>query len=219
MKGLYVRDIEFNGEPVLVEPVSPDDIENLEDITLLCLCLKLPKKEAAALLEKQELHEIILSPYEELAVRFNKDQAMKLLLNLELAKRIYKKGLSIKPTISCPAETLPFLTEIREKSKEHFLCLYLNARNQVIHKEIISIGTLSASIVHPREVYVQAISHHAASVILAHNHPSGNPDPSKDDIELTRRLSKAGEIIGIEVIDHIIISATDFTSLKEEGLL
>jgi DNA repair protein RadC len=219
MKGLYVRDIEFNNEPALVEPLKPEDIENLKDITLLCLCLGLPQKEAASILEKKALHEIILAPFDELVDRFDKERAMQLLINLELAKRVYKKGLSIKPTISCPAETLSFLTEIKDKPKEHFLCLYLNARNQVIHKEIISIGTLSASIVHPREVYVPAISYSAASIILAHNHPSGEPAPSKEDIELTRRLCKAGEIIGIEVLDHVIVSSDDFVSLKEQGVL
>jgi DNA repair protein RadC len=219
MEDLYVRDIEFNNEPILVEPVRPEDIENLKDITLLCLCLELPQKEAASILGKKELHEIILAPFDELVDRFNKERAMQLLINLELAKRAYKKGLSIKPIISCPAETLPFLTEIKDKPKEHFLCLYLNARNQVIHKEVISIGTLSASIVHPREVYVPAISYSAACIILAHNHPSGDPAPSKDDVELTRRLSQAGDIIGIEVVDHIIISSSDFVSLKEEGML
>jgi DNA repair protein RadC len=219
MRGLYVRDVQFSDKILPIEALQESDIENLRDTTLLCLCLELSTQEAAALLESRALHEIILSPFEELADRFNKVRARKLLLYLELAKRVCKKGLSIRPTISCPAEALPFLTEIREKSKEHFLCLYLNARHQVIHNEIISIGTLSASIVHPREVYVPAISHKAACVLLAHNHPSGDPAPSREDIELTRRLVQAGEIIGIEVVDHIIISPSDFVSLKEQGVL
>ena len=84
---------------------------------------------------------------------------------------------------------------------------------------MVSIGTLSASIVHPREVFQPAIIRNAACVILGHNHPSGDCSPSKEDIELTRRLSKAGEIIGIEVLDHIIVSSDDFISLKEQGVL
>jgi len=97
--------------------------------------------------------------------------------------------------------------------------MYLNARNQLIHKEVISIGSLSASIVHPREVFQVGVANSAASIILAHNHPSGDVSPSKDDVELTRRLVKAGEIMGIEILDHIIISTLDFLSLKERGLM
>jgi DNA repair protein RadC len=216
---LYVRDISHDDTTTLEKHFEENGPEGLGDNELLCLNLDLSPEETATFLATKTLPEFVLLPPADLEEKLGKNKARRLLSGLEIAKRVFKKGMSIRPTISCPAETLPFLTEIREKSKEHFLCLYLDARNQVIHKEIISIGTLSASIVHPREVYVQAISHHAASVILAHNHPSGNPSPSKDDIELTRRLSKAGEIIGIEVIDHIIISATAFISLKEEGLL
>ena len=137
----------------------------------------------------------------------------------ELARRALQKGIGVRPVISCPTETVPLLADIKEKRKEFFMCLYLNARNQLIHKEVISIGSLSASIVHPREVFQVAVSHSAASIILAHNHPSGDVSPSKDDIELTRRLIKAGEIMGIEVLDHVIISAMDFVSLKERGLM
>ena len=89
----------------------------------------------------------------------------------------------------------------------------------MIHKEVISIGSLSASIVHPREVFTVAVQHHAASIILAHNHPSGDVSPSKDDIDLTHRLREAGLIMGIEVLDHIIIATGDFVSLKETGIV
>ena len=92
-----------------------------------------------------------------------------------------------------PADALPLLAEIRDERKEHFLCLCLNARNQVIHKEVISIGSLSASIVHPREVFQVAIAHTSASIILAHNHPSGDATPRREDIDLTRRLVEADE--------------------------
>ena len=219
MKPLYVRDIDISGEVVRVERLKPEDVENLKDISLLCLSLGLTKKEAELLLENKPLHELFIAPYKELADLFNRSQAMKILLYMELAKRVYKKGLSIRPTISCPAETLAFLSEIKDKSKEHFLSLYLNARHQVIKKEVISIGTLSASIVHPREVFQPAIINNAACIILAHNHPSGDPAPSQDDIELTKRLKQAGDIIGIEVLDHIIVSSDDFISLKEQGVL
>jgi DNA repair protein RadC len=148
-----------------------------------------------------------------------KAKASVLVAAFELARRGLQQGLGVLPTISNPAAAVALLTEIKDQRKEYFLCLYLNARNQVIHKEVISIGSLSASIVHPREVFQVAVFHSAASVILAHNHPSGDVSPSKDDIELTGRLVKAGEIMGIEVLDHIIISTADFLSLKERGLM
>jgi DNA repair protein RadC len=89
----------------------------------------------------------------------------------------------------------------------------------VIHREVVSIGSLSSSIVHPREVFQPAVSQAAASVILAHNHPSGDVSPSQDDIDLTRRLVQAGEIMGIDVLDHLIIGVDDFLSLRERGLI
>ena len=125
----------------------------------------------------------------------------------------------MQPIVSCPADTLPLLTELKDQRREHFLCLYLNARNQVVHKELISIGSLSASIVHPREVFQVAVTRAAASIILAHNHPSGDVTPSKEDIELTRRMVEAGGIMGIDILDHIILSESDFLSLKERGLM
>ena len=137
----------------------------------------------------------------------------------ELARRGLHKGLGVQPIVSCPADTLPLLAELKDQRREHFLCLYLNARNQVVHKEVISIGSLSASIVHPREVFQVAVTRVAASIILAHNHPSGDVTPSKEDIELTRRMVEAGGIMGIDILDHIILSESDFLSLKERGLM
>ena len=138
---------------------------------------------------------------------------------MELVQRVLREAPSLPPVVTSPVDALPLLAELRELRKEHFLCLCLNARNQVIHKETVSIGSLSASIVHPREVFQLAIQHHSASLILAHNHPSGDVSPSRDDIDLTRRLINAGEIMGIDILDHLIISASDFLSLKEKGLM
>jgi DNA repair protein RadC len=108
---------------------------------------------------------------------------------------------------------------LRGKKKEHFLVLPLNTRNQPIGEpREISVGSLNASIVHPREVFKEAISVSAASVIFIHNHPSGDPQPSQDDISLTRRLVEAGEIMGIEVLDHIIVCDKEFLSMKGKGL-
>lgn len=110
-------------------------------------------------------------------------------------------------------------SELSHLQKEHFVCLLLNTKNYVIGKETISIGSLNASIVHPREVFRPAIKRSCASIICAHNHPSGNPEPSRDDIEITKRLIQAGSIIGIDVLDHVIIGHNRYFSLKEQGLL
>ena len=110
-------------------------------------------------------------------------------------------------------------TSIKDKAKEHFKLILLNPRNKIIGISTISIGTLNASLVHPREVFKDAIMHTAASVVLAHNHPSGDPEPSEDDITITKRLVEAGKILGIEVMDHIIIVKNGFLSFKEKGLI
>jgi len=108
---------------------------------------------------------------------------------------------------------------IKDKAKEHFKLILLNPRNKIIGISTISIGTLNASLVHPREVFKDAIMHSAASVVLAHNHPSGDPEPSEDDITITKRLTEAGKILGVEVIDHIIVGKNGFFSFKEKGLI
>jgi DNA repair protein RadC len=108
---------------------------------------------------------------------------------------------------------------IKDKAKEHFKLILLNARNKIIGISTISIGSLNASIVHPREVFKDAIVHNAYSVVLAHNHPSGDPEPSEDDLTMTKRLIGAGKILGIEVLDHIIITKNGYFSFKDRGLI
>lgn len=108
---------------------------------------------------------------------------------------------------------------IKDKAKEHFKIILLNPRNRIVGISTISIGTLNASLVHPREVFKDAIKHNAASMVLAHNHPSGDPDPSEDDLTITKRLTEAGRIFGIEVKDHIIVGKDGFFSFKEKGLI
>jgi DNA repair protein RadC len=108
---------------------------------------------------------------------------------------------------------------IKDKAKEHFKLILLNPRNKIIGISTISIGTLNASLVHPREVFKDAIMHTAASVVLAHNHPSGDPEPSEDDIKITKKIVDSGQILGIEVLDHIVIGKNTFYSFKERGLM
>ena len=149
----------------------------------------------------------------------SKPKARMLIAAFEFARRGLHRGLGVQPVISTPADSLHYLTDIKDQRREHFVTLYLNARNQVIHKELTSIGSLSSAIVHPREVFRPSVEVSAASVILAHNHPSGDVSPSQDDINLTRRLVQAGELLGIDVLDHIIVGRDDFLSMKERGLI
>ena len=120
---------------------------------------------------------------------------------------------------SLPEDIVKEVDHIRENKKENFVALYLDARNRLIHKETISIGTLNASLVHPREVFEPALCHHAASVIVAHNHPSGSVEPSPEDREVTMRLTEAGKILGIELADHVIVSTSAHFSFQQEKLL
>ena len=138
----------------------------------------------------------------------------------ELANRLegYSEAGS-KPVVKTPEEVVSLEKgKLKGKKKEHFLALSLDTRNQLIKVSEISVGSLDTSIVHPREVFKEAIAVSAASVIFAHNHPSGDPTASEDDIKLTKRLAEAGEIVGIDVLDHIIISDKNFLSLKRQGL-
>ena len=116
------------------------------------------------------------------------------------------KQYSHKGTINCPSDILRFCRDLKGLCKEAFLAIFLDSNNGVIAKEIVSIGILNASIIHPREVFRTAIVNNAASVIIVHNHPSGNLTPSDEDIETTKKLRQAGAIIGIKLLDHIIVS-------------
>ena len=138
----------------------------------------------------------------------------------ELANRLegYPEAGKKLP-VKTPDEVVSLVRgRLRGKKKEHFLVLLLDTRGQLIKTSEISVGSLDSGIVHPREVFQEAISASAASVIFVHNHPSGDPEPSEDDIKLTERLAQAGEIMGIDVLDHIIICAKNYLSLKRKGL-
>lgn len=116
-------------------------------------------------------------------------------------------------------EQIPEVVELRSKPQEHFLCTTLNGASEVIATRTITMGLLNHSLVHPREVFADAIADRAAAVICIHNHPSGNPDPSKEDITVTKQLSEAGVILGINLIDHLIITKGGVTSLRGLGYL
>jgi DNA repair protein RadC len=125
----------------------------------------------------------------------------------ELAPRL------ARPLIEETAQAIEHLQDIKGQRKEHFVGLYLNARRELIHKEIVSIGTLNASIVHPRDVFAPAITCNASAVIVAHNHPSGDATPSPEDRDVTHRLKEAGKLLGIPVLEHVIITEYGYSTL------
>lgn len=147
-------------------------------------------------------------------------KAVQIQAGIELGRRLSRSGLERKLTIRSPQDAANLLMEdLRYHQKEHFVCLFLDTKNQLIGMETLSIGSLNASIVHPREVFRSAIKRSSASLICAHNHPSGDPTPSAEDIDITRRLCESGELLGIDVLDHVIIGDQKFVSLKEHGLM
>ncbi len=210
------------GAAQLRDRLATDGAEAMRDGELVSLAAGVPLAAVQPLVDRYEPAEIVdldAAAFTRIVPGIGPGKAAGLVAAVELARRGLVRFQSAAAIISCPADTLPFLQEIRTENREHFLALYLNARNQLLRSEVVSIGSLSASIVHPREVFVPAITHSAASIILAHNHPSGDATPSKEDVELTRRMVEAGGIMGVDILDHIIVSASEFLSLKERGLM
>lgn len=124
-----------------------------------------------------------------------------------------------RPTIRSPLEVVNFVKDLDKKDREHFLCIHLDVRSVIIGVEEVTIGSLNAAVVHPREIFKAAILNNAAGIILVHNHPSGDCDPSEDDIEITNRLVKACEIMGIGALDHIIVGGGNYFSFKEKNIM
>ncbi|KYD20970.1 MAG: JAB domain-containing protein [Caldibacillus debilis] len=147
-------------------------------------------------------------------------KAIQILAAIELGRRIGNIAQQERYVIRSPEDGARYLMEeMRFLTQEHFVCLYLNTKNQVIHKQTVFIGSLNASIVHPREIFKEGLKRSAASIICFHNHPSGDPTPSREDIDVTKRLKECGKILGIELLDHIIIGDRKYISLKEKGYL
>lgn len=147
-------------------------------------------------------------------------KAAQVLAAVELGKRVMLSTHKDKTKITSPTDIVDLLMlDMTHLKKEHFKIVMLDTKNQVIGIEDISVGSLNSSIVHPREVFKEAIAKSSASIILVHNHPSGDPTPSKEDIAITRRLIEGGDILGVKVLDHIIIGNNKYISLKEKDII
>ncbi|MCK5456606.1 MAG: DNA repair protein RadC [Melioribacteraceae bacterium] len=150
-----------------------------------------------------------------------KDKAATLLAAFEISRRVesQSKWLSNKTIVSPSDVAEIFIPLLRDEVKEKFIVISLNSANKIIRYNIISVGNLTSSVVHPREVYKIAIENNSASIILMHNHPSGNPEPSGEDIQITKKLVESGKILDITVFDHIIIGGNKYTSFVEKRII
>ena len=137
-------------------------------------------------------------------------------------KMVKEDTVEYSDTIKSPCDVAKLahdVLEMHEMAEENFIVLCLNTKNKIAGVHTVSIGSLNASIVHPREVFKVALLNNASAIILMHNHPSGDPEPSREDIEITHRLANAGNILGINVLDHVIIGEQRYVSLKEQGMM
>ncbi len=210
------------------ERLLSEGAEVLSSAELLGIMLSIGSKEKTAV----ELASEVISEHGDLFGLYNisvhdlvkthgigEAKACIILAAVEFGKRLGRVRNPGRPVVSSPADVDGLLRgRIANLDRENFVAVLLNTKNEVIEFPTISVGTLSASLVHPREVFKPAIRASAASVVLAHNHPSGRVEPSREDREVTRRLSEAAEIIGIEVLDHVILGDGYF-SMKEHGML
>lgn len=146
-------------------------------------------------------------------------KALRLLASIAVGERIEReKQVKIGSITSSEAAGRYFLAALKDQEQEHVMVLFLNTKNEILRQKTIFIGSLNSSVAHPREIFKEALRSAAAHIIVAHNHPSGNPTPSKADLAFTERLIQAGEMIGIDVLDHFIIGDHEFLSLRAEGI-
>lgn len=146
-------------------------------------------------------------------------KAITIMAALELGKRVASGAAEKRVTITSSEDVATYMMpRLRYLDKEHFYAILLNRKNHVIATPNISIGTLSESLVHPRELFKEAVSHSSSAIILVHNHPSGDPSPSPQDVIVTRRIAEAGKLLDIQVLDHVVIGNNTYISLKQQGL-
>jgi len=201
--------------------------EMLSNAELLAILLRTGSRGCSALgLAEQVLHRfgslqsLIDADLQELVemTGIGLAKAAQLKAAIELGRRVARTGPQVRPEFSEPSAAARYMMDrMRFLRKEHFVVLHLDAKNRLLGEEVVSVGSLTASIVHPREIFKTALKKSAASIICLHNHPSGDPAPSREDVEVTSRLVEAGQILGIDVLDHIIMGENSYFSMKEKG--
>jgi DNA repair protein RadC len=208
------------------EKLEVNGAEGVSNQELLAILLRTGTRDKSALILAQE----IINQFETFSQLRNVslDQLMKIkgigkakgiqiLAAIELGKRtssyILERGLQIKSPIDC-ADYIA--EEVKHLEQEHFIGVYLDTKNRVLAKKTLFIGSLNRAIVSPREIFKEAFKHGCASIIVCHNHPSGDPTPSTQDISITKRLMEIGELMGIEILDHLVIGTDGYISMREE---
>ncbi len=222
--GLKVRDIPSEDRPrEKLRKYGPEVLSSHE--LLAIIFVHGTKKEGVLEISKRIISDYGEQPIlsqtnvEKVINRFNLGDvhACQLISCLELGRRFFGESKD-DVYIKTPKDAYEYLSDVRRIKKEFFRGLYLDINNRLIHDELISVGTLTTNLVHPREVFYPAISKRAAAIILAHNHPSGDPEPTDDDIETTKQIINVSKIMEIEILDHLIIGTSKFVSLKQRGI-
>jgi DNA repair protein RadC len=209
------------------EKLIQKGVQNLKDKELLAILLRIGREGKSAtdlakeILKKYPGRKLLKMSYEDLVKieGISDGKACTILAAVELVKRSLKIKEETLPVIKSSEDVIAQAIYMRDKKREHLMAIYLNARNEMIYKKPMFIGTLNANLVHPREIFAMALEKNAASVILVHNHPSGDAEPSRDDLDITKRIQEAGKIMGIDVLDHIIITKSKVFSFKGKGLI
>ncbi len=209
------------------EKLVKKGVDNLKDEELLAILLGTGTKEKNVLelskgfLKKYSRKKILGLNYEEIVKNkgINFAKACIILSAIELTKRLLNVGVETLPIIRNKEDIVAQVSDLRDKKQEHLLGIYLNARHEMLCKKDLFIGTLNANLIHPREIFLEALNQNAAAIIIVHNHPSGDSEPSEEDLTVTKRIVEAGKIMGMEVLDHVIISKTKIFSFKENNLI
>jgi len=225
MDRVSIKQIPKNDRPR--ERLAEKGAPNLKDSELLAILLGTGVEGKSALdislqiLKKYSKRRILRLSFRDLSgiKGIGPAKACVILASQEFIKRALDLGEETLPVIKSAKDVVAQAVYMRDKTREHFMAIYLNGRNQMVFKKPMFVGTLNTNLVHPREIFAEALKQNAACVIFAHNHPSGDPEPSKNDFEITNRLVEAGKIMGIDVLDHIIITKTKVFSFKEKGLI
>ena len=199
--------------------------ETISDVGLLSIVIgEASARRAEALLAEHPIPDGLWRVCAEDLVAFEgigPASAARVLACLEISRRASAWRSARRPTISTPEDVVDLCgAQFRGLDREHFWMLALNTKNQLVRMAEVSVGSLNASVVHPRELFKDAVRVSAASIVIVHNHPSGDPTPSGADVQLTRRLVKAGDVLGIEVLDHVVIGdGGDHASLRDLGMM